>query len=520
MTADPIPAVPDTSASRTVSALPRSRPSDQGVDPAAIDGLLDAVDQARIELHSLMVLRHGAVVAEGWWSPYSADQLHLLYSLSKSFTSAAAGLAIAEGRFGLDDLVLDHLGEFAPDDVDERFRLLKVRHALSMATGHEHETMVQAVTWCLQQEDPEILRGFFTIPPERDPGTVFAYNQPATYCAARIVEKATGQRVEKYLTSRLFEPLGIADHFWLTENGHNLGYSGFHLTTESIAKLGQLCLQMGEWKGQQLLPADWVRQATSVQMPNDAAHQAEVPAINNPDWLQGYGFQFWISRHGYRGDGACGQFCLVWPEQDAVIVTTAAVVDMQALLTMIEQQLLPGMDGAGSDTAAEDVAAQEDRLSVRLAGLALPIPQDVGGGSTGTFRRSAAGMAAAATKLAAPTTESDVAAPELASVALSDSATGWDLELTLPGGQVVLPVGRGDWVAGSWPGASRDGAMGSVLFESVGGWRSDGIFEATLVMIQTPHAIRLLLDPSTGEFDATWQLPPLRGASPSEHLLS
>lgn len=520
MAADPTPAVLNTSASRTVSALPRSRPSDQGVDPAAIDGLLDAVERAGIELHSLMVLRHGAVVAEGWWSPYSADGLHLLYSLSKSFTSAAAGLAIAEGRFGLDDLVLDHLGEFAPDGVDERFRLLKVRHALSMATGHEHETAVQAVTWCLHHSDPEMLHGFFTIPPERDPGTVFAYNQPATYCAARIVEKTTGQRVEQYLTPRLFEPLGIADHFWLTENGHNVGYSGLHLTTESIAKLGQLCLQLGEWNGEQLLPADWVRQATAVQMPNDAAHQVEPPALTNPDWLQGYGFQFWMSQHGYRGDGACGQFCLVWPEQDAVIVTTAAVVDMQALLTMIEQQLLPGMNGSGSDTVAEDVAAQEDRLSARLAGLALPIPQQVGGGTVGTFRRSAAGMAAAAAKLADPTAESDVAAPELSSLALSDSATGWELELTLPSGPIVLPIGRAGWAAGNWPGVSRDGATGSVLFESAGGWHSDGIFEATLVMIQTPHAIRLLLDPATGKFDASWQLPPLRGASPSEHLLS
>lgn len=88
--------------------------------------------------------------------------------------------------------MLDHLGEFAPDDIDERFRLLKVRHALSMATGHEHDTVVQAVTWCLQHGDPEMLRGFFTIPPERDPGTVFAYNQPATYCAARIVERRQG----------------------------------------------------------------------------------------------------------------------------------------------------------------------------------------------------------------------------------------------------------------------------------------------------------------------------------------
>ncbi|MDQ6657339.1 MAG: hypothetical protein M3Z00_03750, partial [Actinomycetota bacterium] len=210
--------------------------------------------------------------------------------------------------------------------------------------------------------------------------------------------------------------------------------------------------------------------------------------------------------------------CLVWPEQDAVIVTTAAVVDMQALLTMIEQNLLPGMCGSPSSSVDESVATQEDRLSERLAALSLPIPRDDGAGEVGTFGRSAAGIATGAAKLAGTTFEANDAAPELTSVTLFDSADGWDLELALPSGPAVLPIGRNAWAGGSWP-SNRDGATSSVPFESSGGWRSDGVFEASLVMIETPHAIRLLLDPATGEFAANWQLPPLHGASPSDHLL-
>src|ERR1700720_1438425 len=98
------------------SSLPRSAPSDQGVDSAAILSFLDALEQRPdIEMHSLMVVRHGRVVAEGWWAPYSAERPHLLYSLSKSFTSTAAAFAAAEGLLGLDDTVVSHFPEFEAD---------------------------------------------------------------------------------------------------------------------------------------------------------------------------------------------------------------------------------------------------------------------------------------------------------------------------------------------------------------------------------------------------------------------
>src|SRR6202007_1603112 len=144
------------------SSLPRSTPADQGVDPAAILSFLDALDERPdIERHSLMVVRHGRVVAEGWWAPYSADRPQLLYSLSKSFTSTAAAFAQAEGLFKLDDPVILHFPEVAADITDPRSRAMKVRHVASMAAGHPQETLHEA----LARDPEEPVRGFLLVPP-------------------------------------------------------------------------------------------------------------------------------------------------------------------------------------------------------------------------------------------------------------------------------------------------------------------------------------------------------------------
>src|ERR1700683_5845066 len=123
-------------------SLPRSTPAEQQADPAAILRFVDAVDgNPDVEMHSLMVVRHGHVVAEGWWAPYSAERPHLLYSLSKLFTSTAAAFAQAEGLLGLDDTVISHFPEFDADITDPRSRSMRVRHLASMASGHTREAI-------------------------------------------------------------------------------------------------------------------------------------------------------------------------------------------------------------------------------------------------------------------------------------------------------------------------------------------------------------------------------------------
>ncbi len=301
-----------------------------------------------------MLVRHGHVVTEGWWAPYRADDIQLLYSLSKSFTSTAIGMAQAEGLLSIDDAVIGFFPDKVPPGATTGLADLKVRHLLAMASGHAKDT------WsALAEGGPDIVRTFLSIPPDHEPGSYFCYNQGCTYTLSAIITRVTGQRLVDYLRPRLFDPLGIEQAHWVqTKEGIDQGFSGLHLTTESVAKLGQLYLQNGFWGGDQLVPESYVAQAHSKQVDN--SHQA-----GSPDWQQGYGFQFWVCRHrAYRGDGAFGQFCIVVPEADAVIACTAQVEDMQAEIDLIWQHLLPALSGA----AAGDLAAEE-RLAERLLSL-------------------------------------------------------------------------------------------------------------------------------------------------------
>ena len=208
-----------------------------------------------------MVVRHGRVVAEGWWAPYSAGRPHLLYSLSKSFTSTAAAFAQAEGLLDLNDTVVSHFAEFAADITDPRSRSVKIRHVASMASGHTREMLTEAV----MRDREEPVRGFLLIPPDREPGTVFAYSQPCTYTLASIIQRNAGMPLTRYLRPRLFDPLGIGHVGWHTfPPGREQGFSGLHARTEDIAKLGLLYLQRGRWEGAQLIGRNgWPRQRRS-----------------------------------------------------------------------------------------------------------------------------------------------------------------------------------------------------------------------------------------------------------------
>lgn len=197
-------------------SLRRSTPSAQGVDAAGLLAFVDAAEQGGLGLHSLMVARHGQVVAEGWWSPYSADRVHLLYSCSKSFTAAAVGLLVDAGRVRLDDPVFDHLpmGDLATpaDAIDPRWGTVLVEHCLSMTVGHPDDAWARATEGSYDGDEPvdvDWLDLILRHPPELEPGTVFAYNQVATYLLARMVEQVSGERLLDFLRPRLFEPFAI-----------------------------------------------------------------------------------------------------------------------------------------------------------------------------------------------------------------------------------------------------------------------------------------------------------------------
>ncbi len=340
--------------------LPRSTPEAQGVPSAAVLAFLDDAERLALGLHSLMLVRRGQVIAEGWWEPYQSTAPHMLYSLSKSFAATAAGLAAAEGFLSLDDAVLSFFPAEAPTDPGPHLAAMRVRHLLSMSTGHDQDT-----TGSLRAApDGDWVRAFLALPVGHAPGTHFVYNSGATYLVSAIVQKATGQTLLDFLGPRLFGPLGIADPTWESSpQGINVGGWGLSITTEDIARFGLLYLQNGKWDDVQLLPAGWVAEATTAQVSN-----GDDP---DSDWAQGYGFQFWRCRHdAFRGDGAFGQFCVVLPEQEAVVAITAGSNDMGGILRLVWEHLLPAMAPGILET---DPAAQ-DALRRRLAALSLPAP--------------------------------------------------------------------------------------------------------------------------------------------------
>ena len=332
--------------------FPRSRPTQQAVSAKGLLRFLDRIARERIELHSLMLVRHGHVVAEGWWNPYRPDLSHRLFSLSKSFTSTAVGFAWAEGRLRVDDPVLSFFPEEDSPVARENMRGIEVRHLLMMGTGHVEDTSPKL----RELGGDNWVHGFFQCPVQREPGTHFVYNNGATYMLSAIVQRVTGQTLLDYLTPRLFRPLGIDHPTWEScPRGINRGYSGLKVTTEDIAAFGQLYLDHGRWRGEQLIPEAWVAEATKVQLANGTDP--------NSDWAQGYGYQFWRSRHGaYRGDGAYGQFCFVMPDQDAVLALTSGMSDMRPIFDVVWDELLPALATSPLSESPADLMVLEDRL--------------------------------------------------------------------------------------------------------------------------------------------------------------
>jgi CubicO group peptidase (beta-lactamase class C family) len=339
-----------------------------GVSAAAVDSFLDAVAASGIEVHSLVLARHGQVAAQGWWQPYRAQAPHRLYSLSKSFTSTAVGFAVSDGKVRLSDRVIDFFPRQTPANIGDHLAALRVEHLLTMSVGHTSDS-TPAVT---HQED--WVRAFLAQPIEHLPGSVFLYDSAATYMLSAIVQKVVGERLVDYLRPRLFAPLQVPAMSWaVCPRGINTGGWGLSATTQTLFKFGQFYLQKGRWNGRQLLPTEWIEQATRfhIQPPAGPGQQLE-DLQHTSDWHQGYGYQFWRCRHNaFRGDGGFGQFCIALPEQDAVIAITSRTLDMQGLLNLVWEHLLPGLQ----DGAAPSDPNSMEHLRGRLAGLTLRTPE-------------------------------------------------------------------------------------------------------------------------------------------------
>jgi CubicO group peptidase (beta-lactamase class C family) len=447
------------------AGLPRSSPERQGISSSAVLAFAEAADKEIDQMHSFMLVRRGHVVAEGWWGPYDARTPHVLYSLSKSFTSTAVGLAVAEGKLSLDDEVLKFFPEEAPAEPSPNLRQMRVRDLLRMSSGNQTEANFFAPDPAMP--DATWVRRFLAHPVPFKPGTHFLYNSPATYTLSAIVQKATGMPLLNYLKPRLFDPLGFEDPAWVTSpQGVTAGAYGLSLRTEEIARFGQLYLQKGVWDGRRLVPASWVEEATARQTSNGSAPKS--------DWDQGYGYQFWRSRHGYRGDGAFGQFCIVVPELDTVVAITSGGRDMQRVMNLVWEKLLPEMKPG---RLPEDAAARR-RLEEKLKGLTVRLQP---GRPTSPLAARVSGR-----WYEFPENERDIKA-----LALDFDGGAPALVVRTSGGELKTPLGVGSWVKSQGGFANGLGRALSVsarpLLAASGAWTEDDTFAVKLVAYETPY---------------------------------
>lgn len=349
---------------KTDNSLPRSTPEAEGVSSAAILQFVEAVNSEANEIHSFMLLRHGKVISEGWWKPYSPELKHTMYSLSKSFTSTALGFAVTEKLLTVNDKVISFFPADVPDTISTNLAKMTIKDLLTMSVGQDPDP-----TFRVRGGNGSWEKTFFRTPVLNEPGSKFLYNSLATYMLSSIIQKVTGQKVIDYLTPRFFEPLGIAGIDWeINSQGVNTGGWGLRLKTEDIAKAGQFYLQKGKWQGKQLLPAEWIEEATSIKIYQ--APDAPQSKKDSSDWMQGYCYQFWRCRNNaYRGDGAYGQYMIVMPDEDAVLAITSQTGDMQKELNLVWKYLLPGF----AENKLHPNAEALSRLQKRLSTLELPV---------------------------------------------------------------------------------------------------------------------------------------------------
>lgn len=334
-----------------VGELPRVRPETQGVPSRAVAELFDSLMALpRTDIHSVLVMRHGAVVGEMYPAPFAPKFRHTMYSCSKTFVGAAVGLAIADNRLRLTDRVGAFFPELLPDTVSPDLARLTVRDLLTMTSGITPD-------WSMRSLTPDWIKTYLA-KPVAGVGTKFQYDSIATYLLSALVQRATGMTLLDYLRAKLFTPLHITEVDWeLSPEGYNTGGWGLHIQTESLAKFGQLLLDGGKWHGRQLLPADWVKSMMTEQQPGT-----------------GYGFQMWQCEYpgAWRADGALGQYILVIPDKDMVVVITeCTLIDGARQRRLVWDKLLPALSDAPLPPADRDFA----RLQRKQSTYTLPLPE-------------------------------------------------------------------------------------------------------------------------------------------------
>ncbi len=337
------------------------QPEEAGIPSQAVTEFLDRLQKKRLCLHGLLLWRNGKVVAEGYAKPFHKDRKHRMYSISKTFVSAAIGLLVDEGLLRLDDRVIDYFPGDRPLEVHPFISMATVHDLLCMATPFDYNTY--------SFTDPDWVKTFFYAKATHAPGTVFSYNTSATVVLNALVEKLTGQLFLDYMRPKLLDPIGFSKDAWCVQRpeGGSWGGSGVLCTLRDLAKFALVFLHGGKWEGRQLISEDYVKRATSCQVPTEHAVSLETESY-------GYGYQIWrTANNGFAFHGMGGQIALCLPEQDLLLCTYG---DLQGfghshdVITAFWDTVYKSL----SDEPLPENKPEQEKLAAKLASLSLPLP--------------------------------------------------------------------------------------------------------------------------------------------------
>lgn len=316
---------------------------------------IDRLEAEKVTMHGFILSTGGRIDAEGYWKPFTAEQPHRMFSVSKSMTSLAIGILAGRGRLSLSDKIITYFPELLPADVPGPLARMTIRNMLRMSTCHSTSAFRNA-------KDDNWTRTFFTVPPSNEPGAVFAYDTSSSQTLAALVTKLTGQSLLVFLEENLFAPIGATGpKHWLTDPvGICQGGSGLVMTLRDLYKTALFCMGNGDG----ILPADYLKAAT--------AKQIDTPMRVNPEEGYGYGYMFWRTRDGFSMYGMGGQLAICIPEKQLCLCTIADTqmdpYGVQRIYNAFFEELAPY-----TSAKPEPDEAAEQTLADTLAALALPV---------------------------------------------------------------------------------------------------------------------------------------------------
>ena len=292
----------------------RTTPEQMGISSAEITAVLNGFRQEGLAMHSVLVMRHGKIVAEGYAEPFDENSLHRMYSVSKSFVAIAVGVLEAEGKISINDTIDQYFPDYVNENTDTRIAKTKIVDLLRMASPFKKGSTYRG------QIDMNWTETFFTATVGKAPGTEFLYDTSATHILGVIVERVTGMDFLEYLKEKALLEIGFSKNAWCVKapEGYAWGGSGVMCTTRDLAAFANLVMDQGEYNGKQLLPRDYVAAATSYQIST-----APDPDSDTPFYGSGYGYQIWMNPYGFAFMGMGGQVAYCVPEKGLVFVCTA-----------------------------------------------------------------------------------------------------------------------------------------------------------------------------------------------------